>query len=566
MSEDTGTIGEAITGGEALIAALANEGVDVVFGIPGTHNLAAYAAMADHGIEHVLVSHEQGAGYAADGYARSSGRPGVVLTTTGPAILNAAASAAQAYSDSVPVLFISPGMPLRHPGLGNGLLHEIKDQSRAMDAVVSYSHRVTSLAEIPLAVAQAFAAMTSGRPRPVHVEVPLDLLEERGPAASLLTPARTIRPSAELPAVEAAAAALSAARSPLIIVGGGAADARAQTVALAEALGAPVVSTANGKGAFPPDHALFAGDGVHHPAVGAAVSEADVVVAIGTELAPSDWWAGLPAIARLVRIDIDPRAVHVNAAAAHPLVGDAAATLDLLVACLAAAFSATADCADAPQRAEELRRAHRRDAQREGETWLPLLSALERALPADAVIAGDSAMACYYGALSNLPVHRPRSFLYPTGGGTLGYGLPAGIGAKTAHPDRAVVVLHGDGGLLFSVSELATAARLRLALPVIVVDNGGFGEIRNEMADRREREHAVALGTPDLPAVARGLGCHAAHVADPADVGRHVRAALAADRPTLLHVSEDSRAARAMRAATSWPFTRDGSRSSVDKN
>jgi thiamine pyrophosphate-dependent acetolactate synthase large subunit-like protein len=540
-----------VSGGEALIAALANEGVEVVFGIPGTHNLAAYAAMGRHGIRHVLVSHEQGAGYAADGYARSSGRPGVVLTTTGPAILNAAASAAQAYSDSVPVLFISPGMPLRHPGLGNGLLHEVKHQSRAMDAVVSYSHRVTSVAEIPLAVAQAFAAMTGGRPRPVHLEIPLDLLDEHGPAAPLLAPVRAARPPAGLPAVEAAAAALSAARYPLIIVGGGAADAGAQTVALAEALGAPVVSTANGKGIVPPDHPFFAGDGVHHRAVHQAAAEADVVVAVGTELAPSDWWAGLPEIAELVRIDIDPRAMHVNAPAAHPLVGDAGATLDLLRTRLAPASMPAPGRAEALSRADALRAAHRRDAQREGETWLPLLSALEQALPADAVIAGDSAMACYYGALSNLPVHRPRSFLYPTGGGTLGFGLPAGIGAQIAHPDRSVVVLHGDGGLLFSLAELATAARLGIALPVIVVDNGGFGEIRNEMADRGEREHAVALGTPDLPAVARGLGCHAVHVPDPADIGRHVKEALSADRPTLLHVPEDSRAARAMRSPAS---------------
>src|SRR5690606_7931340 len=168
------------------------------------------------------------------------------------------------------------------------------------------------------------------------------------------------------------------------------------------------------------------------------------------------------------------------------------------------------------------------------------------ALPRDAIVAGDSAMACYYGALSNLPLHRPGAFLYPTGAGTLGFGLPAGIGAKIAHPDTAVIVLQGDGGTMFTVPELAAAAELGIALPVVVVDNGGYGEIRNEMAARDEPVHAVALGRPDFPALARSMGCHGVGAADPAALTREIKAALEADRPTLIHVREDSRAARGM--------------------
>ena len=223
-----------MTGGEALVAALAAHGVDTVFGIPGTHNLSVYAAMPGHEIRHVLTRHEQGAGYAADGYARSSGRPGVVVTTTGPAILNAAAAAAQAYSDSIPVLFVSPGMPLQHPALGNGLLHEIRDQSAAMAAVVGNSHRVTSVREIPLAVAQSFAQMTAGRPRPVHMEIPLDLLD----ASDEVLVVPPVVPAIAVPAedaLDAAGAALEAAENPLLIVGGGAAGAVDQVAALADA-------------------------------------------------------------------------------------------------------------------------------------------------------------------------------------------------------------------------------------------------------------------------------------------------------------------------------------------
>ncbi|MEU8344298.1 5-guanidino-2-oxopentanoate decarboxylase [Spirillospora sp. NPDC048832] len=534
-----------MTGGEALVAALAAHGADTVFGIPGTHNLTVYAAMARHAIRHVSPRHEQGAGYAADGYARSSGRPGVCLTTTGPAILNAAAAAAQAYSDSVPVLFVSPGMPLRHPGRGNGLLHEVKDQSAAMAAVLGRSHRVASVGEIPLAVAQAWTDLTSGRPRPVHLEIPLDLLEERAEVTVAgPVPVADRTPAAE--AVKAAAAACGAARRPVLVVGGGAARAGGEAVRLAEAVGAPVVSTANGKGVVPEDHPLFVGAGLQHRCVLGLMDDSDLVIAVGTEFAPSDWWIGLPDLSgKVLRVDVDPAQIVTNVIPEVSLVGDAALALRALLARIGAAGPVDA----AAERAARWRALHRAAARDEGAPWLPIVSAIAEALPRDAIVASDSAMACYYGALSNLPLHRPGGFLYPTGGGTLGFGLPAGIGAKIAHPGTAVLVLQGDGGTMFTVAELAAAAELGIALPVVVVDNGGYGEIRNEMADRDEPVHAVALGGPDFPALARSLGCHGVRAGDPAELTGAIKTALEADRPTLIHVREESRAARGMASA-----------------
>ena len=533
-----------MSGGEALVAGLAAHGVDTIFGIPGTHNLAAYAALPKYGITHVSPRHEQGAGYAADGYARSSGRPGVVLTTTGPAILNAAAAAAQAYSDSVPVLFISPGMPLRHPGLGNGLLHEIKDQGAALAAVTAYSHRVTSVAEIPLAVAQAFAAMATGRPRPVHLEIPLDLLDEVAEAAVVppVHPGILAAPPAQ---VGAAAAALSAARRPVVLVGGGASRAAGAVREIAEALDAPVFATTNGKGIFPEDHQLAVGAGVQHQSVLDAFTEADAVLAIGTEFSPADWWLGLPELAgKLLRIDIDATHINTNAVPAHALVGDAGTVLEALLATLDGGIPGTG-----ADRAAAWRTAFTRDAQAEGGPWLEIVAAIGQALPRDAIVAADSAMACYYGALSNLPLNRPNAFLYPTGVGTLGYGLPAGIGAKVANPGAPVLVLQGDGGIMFTVAELATAAELGIALPIVIVDNGGYGEIRNEMADRDEPVHAVALGSPDFPALARAMGCHGVAVAEPSELAAAIKTALDADRPTVLHIREHSRAAEDMLAS-----------------
>lgn len=528
------------TGGETLVAALAEHGVDLVFGIPGTHNLSVFAAMPGHGITNVLPRHEQGGGYAADGYARVTGRPGVCVTTTGPAILNASAAAAQAYSDSVPVLFVSPGMPVGHPAAGNGLLHEVKNQSAAMDAVVAYSHRVTSIPEIPAAIAQAFAVMRSGRPRPVHVEIPLDLLDATAEAPSV-SPVAVSVPAPDPDQIETAVRMLDRAERPVIAVGGGASGASRQVRELAERLGAPVIATTNGKGILAEDHELSLGAAPQLPAAVELLDDSDAILAVGTELAPSDWWLGLPDLDdRLVRIDVDPVALTTNASPACGIVANASAALDTLL-------SRVPDGAhNGTERAARWRERLRSQARADGEPWLGLLEAISTALPRDAIMAADNAMVSYYGALSNLPLHRARSFLFPTGAGTLGYALPAGIGAKLAEPDTPVVVLQGDGGLMFTIAELATAAELGLALPVLVVDNGGYGEIRNEMADRDEPVHAVGLGRPDFAALAESLGCHGVRVTDDAELSEGITRALTSDRPTVLHLREHSRAADAL--------------------
>ena len=522
-----------VTGGEALVAALSAHGVDTVFGIPGTHNLPIYAHLRDYGIRHFSPRHEQGAGYAADGYARVTGRPGVCLTTTGPAVLNAAAAAAQAYSDSVPVLFISPGMPLRHPGLGNGFLHEVKDQSGAMAAVVAYSHRVTSVPEIPVAVAQAFAAMRSGRPRPVHLEIPLDLLDEVAEVAPV-DPVPVSRALPDPGQLDRAAELLAAAARPGVVVGGGCRAAAPELRRLAEAMAAPVITTTNGKGTLPEDHPLSLGAGMQHPSVQEFVSECDVVLAVGTELAPSDLWLGpLRLAGRLVRIDIDETQVVTNAVPDVAVIGDAAASLAGLLERLR-----RTPAADGAERAARWRSRVKEDARREGRVWLPIVEAMAAALGRDGVVAGDSAMAVYYGALSNLPAYAPATFLYPTGLGTLGYGLPAAIGAKLGRPDAKVVAMHGDGGVMFTIPELAAAAQANLPLPVVVVDNGGYGEIRREMIDRGDQPLGVDLGRPDFPGLARAMGCHGIAVDEPEKLTAEIEKAFHADRPTLLHVTE----------------------------
>lgn len=529
---------EPLSGGEALVRALCGHAVTRVFGIPGTHNLEIYRHLASYGIRHVTPRHEQGAGYAADGYARVTGRPGVVVTTTGPALLNAAAAVGQAYSDSVPLLVVSPGMPLAHPRLATGLLHEMRDQTEALRGVAAFSHRVSSVAEIDAAVARAFTLFRTGRPRPAHIEVPLDLLERTEPVGAVRItphlPSTTPNPLV----VRQAAAALAEARRPALLLGGGARHATAPCLSLAEAWDAPVVTTANGKGIVPETHPLSLGVSLHSPEVQKWLAARDVVVAVGTELAESDFWSPPPPLdGTLIRIDIDPDQMHAGVPVDVDLVGDARVTLEALLSELTVPDRRHARVAD---EVTALRAARDAGTAARDARWIPYLKAMRSVLGRSAVITSDSAQCCYYGALPHLPLGPEGRYLHPTGFGTLGYALPAAIGAKVACPDRQVVALSGDGGLQFTVQELATAVQLQLPLPIVVFDNGGYGEIRDEMTARGDTPTAVDLAPVDLPALARAYGGHGTRVCGPDELARALTEALGTPGPTLITVPEES--------------------------
>ena len=525
-----------LSGGELVVRSLVAHGVELVFGIPGTHNLALYAQLERHGIRHVSPRHEQGAGYAADGYARASGRPGVAITTAGPALMNVAAAAGQAQSDSVPLLVLSPGMPRAHPSASTGYLHEMPSQQRAMSGVVERSVRVMSHAELASELAAAFAAFRTARPRARYVEVPLDLLAE---GAEVVVPEpQHAGPPAPAPAAMAAAVELlRGAERPGIVAGGGAAGAAIPLRALAERLGAPVITTVNGKGALPEDHALSLGARVNLPAARTWLEGCDVVLAVGTELGEADLWGPPPALSgALIRVDIDPLQAHANLPATVVVTADARPALEGLVDALGAPADGGSPAAtDVRARLDAEYRA-------QAGPWLAWLDALDGALPDDAIVVGDSAMCCYYGAVGGLPVRSPRSFLYPTGFGTLGYAVPAALGAKLGAPDRPVLALSGDGGLMFTVAELASAAALGLPLPVMVFVNEGYGEIRNEMVDAGFAPVGVDLPPPDLPALARALGCAGASVAEPDGLPGVLAEAFARGGPTLITVPEERRA------------------------
>ncbi len=528
-----------MSGGEAVVRALAANGVRVVFGIPGTHNLPIYDHLTSYGITHVTTRHEQGAGYAADAFARVTGQVGVVVTTTGPALLNAAAAAGQSYSDSVPVLVVSPGMPLTHPGAFTGELHEAKDQQAAMAGVVAHSRRASCPADADALVAQCIASCTAGRPRPDHLEIPLDVLASEGavPAQPALAPRRpAMVPDPDL--VTLGASLLASARRPGLVLGGGARGARSALASLAERLGALVVTSANGKGVIPETHPLSLGVGLHLARVQRWLAECDVVLAVGTELAASDFWREPPRVGgRLVRIDVDPAQMVRAQRADVALVGDAAVYAEALVKELGTAAK------DSPGFVvDDVRAECRAEAAALGARWQPFLDVVRRSCPADTIFTSDSAMACYYGALGNLAITEEGRFLHPTGFGTLGYALPAAVGAGVAAPDRPVVALSGDGGFQFSLQELGTASALGRPIVVIVFDNGGYGEIRAEMEARPGRAPlGVDLASPDLVHLAAAYGQHGVVAESPGTLATSLTEALSRLCVTLIQVPEPTR-------------------------
>jgi len=365
----------------------------------------------------------------------------------------------------------------------------------------------------------------------VHIEIPVDVLEgEWTPSGPIQ--ARTVAAPAgpDQGAIGEAARILSAADRPLIIAGGGARAASQQLRAVAERLGAPVLTTVNGKGVLDEDHPLSVGASIRLAAAHALIADSDGLLVVGSELGDSDLWGGVATPSGpAVRIDIDAAQLHKNLRADVPILSDASAALTALSTALPAGPIAA-------DRAAAAKTATNAEAALDGDLWRPLQVALRRALPSDVIVAGDSSRVTYYGTVHFWPIDRPGRLLYPTGYATLGYGLPAAIGAAVGS-GRPVVALVGDGAFMFSIQELTTAVEQRIGLPVIVVDNGGYGEIKAQMVERGIAPLGVDLTRPDFVAMARAMGCHGVTAADADEAAAAAAKALTADRPTLIHLA-----------------------------
>jgi len=532
------------TCGEVLVKLLEAYGVDQVFGIPGVHTVELYRGLAGSSINHVTPRHEQGAGFMADGYARTSGKPGVCFIITGPGMTNITTAMGQAYGDSIPMLVISSVQSRSQLGGGRGKLHELPNQSAMVAGVAAFSHTLMSAAELPAVLARAFAVFQAGRPRPVHIEIPLDVLVENADALLASQPVSIARAGAAPAAIEQMGQRLAQAKRPLILAGGGAIDAAPALQQLAERLGAPVALTINAKGMLPAAHPLLIGSTQSLVATRALVAEADVVLAIGTELAETDYditFAGgfeIPGV--LLRIDIDPDQTVRNYAPALALVADARVAAEALLAELGVLPARGAEWGAARVSRLQAQLASDWDAPTRAQTHF--LQTLFDVLP-DAVCVGDSTQPVYTGNLTFNPDQPRRWFNSSTGYGTLGYALPAAVGAwlgrrSGGQAGGPVLCLIGDGGLQFTLSELASAVEARTPIILLLWNNQGYGEIKKYMLNRAIEPVGVDIYTPDFIGVAKAMGCAALAV----EGEGQLRAALAsaADRqgPTLIEIDE----------------------------
>ncbi len=518
------------TVGAAIPRLLEAYGVRTIFGIPGVHTLELYRGLASSDLRHVTPRHEQGAGFMADGVGRVTGRPGVAFVITGPGVTNIATPMAQAMSDSSPMLVISSVAARRDLGADRLRLHEITAQRASVAPLVAHSHSLLDPDELPRVMARIFAGFAARRPGPVHLELPLDVIEAPC-AAPLAAFALPNRPGPNPAAIDRAAAILSDAKRPLILLGGGAVDAHATS--LAERLDAPVIMTTAGAGIVAADHDLAIGMGLSAAAGLRVVAEADVVLVIGSDMSETSHWTDrLPISGHLIRVDLDAASMPGDEPNGLFVHADATLAVAALLAALGpqprAGGASRAAAARAGILAELIgqKPAHAR-----------LLAAIRAGLPREAHLLTDMTQIAYT-ANSIFPVHVPRGLVHPSGYGTLGFALPAATGAKIALGETPVACLIGDGGLQFTLPELATAAELGLPLPIILYDNGGYGQIRDDMRARGFQEIGVTFRNPDFSAVAQAWRCAYRRPDDAAALADAIRVALRADRPTLIHVSD----------------------------
>jgi acetolactate synthase-1/2/3 large subunit len=538
-----------VNGAEALVAQLEELGVEVVFGIPGVHNLAVFDSLRRTSIRTIVVRHEQTAGYAADGYARATGKLGVCITTTGPGAANAAAAMGEARASRSPVLHVSTQVDSRilEGKSGRFSLHESPDQDHLMAAVCNWSARVSRPEAIASMTAKAAQQAFAGRRGPAFLEIPNDYLSAAITRPRRAVPAPPRVPQAEAEEIAKAARALNASKLPVIWAGGGVISSGASDdlVAVAELLDAPVVTTFAGKGAVPPEHPLALGFPPHQPEVTRLISNADAVLVVGSDLDGMNtqgWRLRLPK-PRVV-INIVSEDLRRNYAAQIPIESDAKAALSALAPSLAAKKRKGAS------RVAQVRRAAQRSLRASKEFRQPyaFVGRLEDAVPDDAIVVADMAIPGYWAA-AYYAAPGPRTFAYPLGWGTLGFALPAAIGAAAS--GRRTVVVTGDAGFLFAPGELATAVQERLPIAVVVVDDGGYGMLRFDELERFDQTFAADLATPDFVALARSFGVKGRKTS-PESVDRDLAWALKQNGPALLHL--EAAWAPPLTTSPRWPL------------
>ena len=525
------------TGAEALIEALRREGVEVIFGYPGGAVLPIYDVLFDAPIRHILTRHEQAAAHAADGYARSTGRPGVCLATSGPGATNLVTGLANAYMDSVPVIALTGQVSTAF--LGRDSFQEADITGITMP-ITKHNYLVKDVKDLPRVVKEAFHIATTGRPGPVLIDLPKDITMGRakfdfpeevdlpGYKPTYTGNARQIRDAAH---------AIAEARRPVIYAGGGVvtSGAEAELRALAERIQAPVVLTLLGLSAFPTDHPLCLGMlGMHGTAyANLTVTEADLLIAVGARF--DDRVTGkvdaFAPKARIIHIDIDPAEIGKNVRVDIPIVGDARRVLAALLDHLQ-----PAQHVEWLTQVETWKSRYRLRYDRSGGVKpQAVVEAVNELTGGEAIVVTEVGQNQMWAA-QYLRLKRPRSFLSSGGLGTMGYGFPAAIGAQVGNPDRLVIDIAGDGSFQMNIQELATAVGYHLPVKVFILNNFYLGMVRQwqELFHNRRYSATALESNPDFVKLAEAYGAKGLRVTEPSEIKPAVAEAIATPGPVVV--------------------------------
>ena len=528
----------------AIVQALLQENVEVLFGIPSFLTIPIYDVLYHtKEIRHVLVRHEQAASFMAYAYGMVTGKPGTVLIMDGPAATNIMTGMADAYTGSIPLVAIIGKIHSNY--FGKGAAHEL--DSTLFKPITKEIIHVSEPGEIFPAIHKAYAIAVAGRKGPVCLEIPTDLMnmevspEERGKAPER----RDDIQEGSAPDIKKAAKLLASAKKPLLLAGGGAiaSEASQELIELAEFLGIPVAVSHMGRGVIPDDHHLALGLFRNNPILVNFIQQSDVVLAVGfkfSQISTFSWTLKVPQ--KLIHIDVDPRQIGKNYPAEIPIVGDAKQALRSLL--------------DAVK--NEVKKRKPEEYPRLGEVteWknllplrivpedipikpLRLIKGIRNCLDRDAIVATDVGNS-FFWALFFLEMYLPRTLLGSSSFSTMGCGLPIAIGAKLAKPEKQVMCLTGDGGFLMNNQELATAIENKLAIPIVIMNDSGYGAIRH-IQDRicQGRYIASSYVSPDFVLMARAFGVEGILITKPEEIEPALRAALKSDRPTILDVRVD---------------------------
>ena len=520
-----------MTGGEAIVDGLLRHGIDTVFGLPGVQTYGLFDAFsrASNSLRLINARHEQTTAYMALGYACATGRPAAYAVVPGPGVLNTTAALATAWGVNAPVLCLTGQVPSMMIGRGRGQLHELPDQLDTLRSLLKWAERIEHPSQASYLVARAFQEMLSGRRGPVALEMPWDQFTATADVTPQEPLPRHPNPQPDPDRIAAAAKLLNEAKAPMLWVGGGALHAPAEILALAERIGAPVVSFRGGRGIVDDRHPL----GLSIASAYKLWPQTDLLVAFGTRLeVPTSRWGAIPAGLKIVRIDIDPAEMR-RLRSDVPIVADTADAARALIA----AVTPRSDSA----RAETIARAKADAAQaiQKVQPQMAFLEVIRDVLPENGILCDEMTQAGYVSWFG-FPFHAPRTLITSGFSGTLGAGFPTALGVKVAMPDRPVVALTGDGGFLFGGAELATAMQFGINLVTVLFNNSSYGNVlRDQRRLFQGRDSGSMLRNPDFQMYAKSFGVPSWRVNDAEGLRGALREALAANSPALIEVMTD---------------------------